>query len=391
MPVEDRLCDVPRAPHLLILVSNGEFLLSHRREIAVHARGAGFKVTVACPIDGARETIEALGIRHLPIPMRRKGSTLWSELRTIASIRTILLAERPDVVHLITAKPIIYGGLWTRLFGIPAVTAVPGLGYLFANRGLRVGLLRELVVQGYRFAVGGLRSHLVFQNADDLAIFRERAILKHDRFTMIAGSGVDLEAIRPTPLPDGPVVVVLPARLLRDKGVIEFVEAARILKARGIDAVFRLLGDPDVGNPTSISMADLAEWQDAGLIEWHPHTSDIGSALARAHIVALPSYREGFPKTLIDAAAAGRPSVTSNVPGCRDAIVEGETGILIKARDARSLADGLEPLIANRDTQIRMGQAARAHAEHNFDVRDVCARHLEIYSNLVGVGKYAPC
>jgi glycosyltransferase involved in cell wall biosynthesis len=197
---------------------------------------------------------------------------------------------------------------------------------------------------------------------------------------LIAGSGTALGQITPKPLPNGPTVVVLPARLLGDKGVFEFVEAARSLQAKGVDAIFRLVGDPDLKNPTSVTPSQLQAWVGEGIVEWVPYTPDIGGQLAAAHIVALPSYREGFPKTLIDAAAAGRASVATDVPGCRHAIVDGVTGLLCKARDPQSLADTLQRLIEDRSLQKKMGAAARRHAEAHFGLDKVTSAHLELYA-----------
>jgi glycosyltransferase involved in cell wall biosynthesis len=168
--------------------------------------------------------------------------------------------------------------------------------------------------------------------------------------------------------------------MIRDKGVVEFVDAARILHAEGVPAEFRLLGDPDEGNPTTLTEQDLRALNSEGLVQWHPHRADIGAALAQAHIIALPSYREGFPKTLIDAAAAGRASVASDVPGCRHAIIDGVTGILVPARDPGALADALRRLILDRGLQERMGIAARRHAEQCFDVQEVTSQHVALYA-----------
>lgn len=370
-------------PRLMFLVSDAAFFLSHRLPIAHEALKAGYEVAIACPPSGPAAQFGDMGFQYLTIRMRRKGSTPLSELQSVISIFWVIRKFNPDLIHQITAKPVIYGGVISRIVGIPTVSAISGLGYIFVSEAKHVKLLRKLIVVGYRAAVNNSRNHVIFQNEDDLNVFRNFGILNCVNHTMIPGSGVDLEKITPAPLPPGKTVLVLPARLLRDKGVVEFVEAARILKIRGVQAVFRLLGDPDEGNPTSISREQLNRWNSEGIIEWHPFTDDIGSALAQSHIVVLPSYREGFPKTIIDAAAAGRVSAVSNVPGCRDAIVPGKTGVLYNARDAENTADVLESLIKSRELQKMMGKAARRHAEKKFDVRDVCARHLEIYSSLI--------
>jgi len=369
-------------PRLLFLISNGPFFLSHRLPIAQAAKEAGFEVTVACPQDDSTKAIRAHGFDHVPFTMRRRGATPFSELTTLVGIARAILKVRPNVIHFVTSKPIIYGGLVARLLGIAAVSSISGLGYVFIGKGFKLAAMRALVILGYRFALSRRRSIAIFQNHSDLGLFQHLGILKRGSFRLIPGSGVDLDAIRPAPLPDGPTVVALPARLLRDKGVEEFVEAARILRSEGVACVFRLIGDPDPGNPTSVSAEELFAWQTEGVVEYRPYTRDIGGELAQCHIVALPSYREGFPKTLIDAAAAGRACATSDVPGCRDAIIPGETGILFPARDGKAMAEAIRPLIFSRQRQASMGLAARAHAEAHFAIVEVVRQNLAIYCEL---------
>lgn len=370
-------------PRLLILISNGHFFLSHRLPIARAAQEAGFDVAIACPDDASHEVILAHGFDHIPFTMRRRGATIFSELATLIGMARAIHNVRPDVIHLVTSKPIIYGGLLARLLGIPAVSSISGLGYVFIGKGVKLAAMRTLVILGYRLSLSRSHSIAIFQNNSDLSLFQKLGILKRGRFRLVPGSGVDLNAIRPTPLPNGPTVVVLPARLLRDKGVLEFVEAARILRGEGVDCIFRLVGDPDPGNPTSITDDELAAWQAEGVVEHRPYTRDIGGELAQCHIVALPSYREGFPKTLIDAAAASRACATSDVPGCRDAIVPGETGILFPPRDSKAMAEAIRPLIASRQWQAKMGHSARAHAEAHFAIADVVRQNLAIYRELL--------
>jgi glycosyltransferase involved in cell wall biosynthesis len=317
--------------------------------------------------------------------MRRRGSTIFSEIATLIGMARAIRAFRPDIIHLVTSKPIIYGGVLARMLGIPAVSSISGLGHVFIGKGLKLALMRVLVVVGYRLSLSRRRSIAIFQNNSDLGLFRKLGIVREGGFCLIPGSGVDLSAIRPAPLPAGPTVVALPARLLRDKGVVEFVEASRILRSEGADCAFRLIGDLDPGNPTSVTPQELARWEAEGVVEVYPYTRDVGAALACCHIVALPSYREGFPKTLIDAAAAGRACATTDVPGCRDAVIDGQTGVLFPARDSKAMAEALRPLIASRRRQAAMGAAARAHAEAHFAIGDVVNRNLAIYRQLMAM------
>lgn len=374
------------APRLLFVSSDLSVFVSHRLNLAEAAIAAGYRVAVASPPAPPTpvQAVTAAGAEHLSIHLWRGSRNPLRELRSLGSITRAIRRFRPDLVHLVSPKPILYGGFIARLMQIPVIAAITGLGHAFVTETRGGQLLRSAVTLGYRLAVNGTQAHLIFQNRDDLALFRASGALRHDRFVLIPGSGTDLDAIVPAPLPAGPIVVLFPARLIRDKGVGEFVAAARILRAGGTDARFRLLGDPDLSNPTSISPTELAGWVAEGIVEWQPHTASIGAALAECHIVALPSYREGFPKTLIDAAAAGRAAVASDVAGCRDAIVEGETGLLCEPRSAASLAATLAPLIADRGRQTTMGQAARRHAEAHFGRAPVTAAHLALYGAALG-------
>lgn len=371
-----------RQRRLLYIVSDDQFFRSHRLPLALAAVREGYHVTVASPPPIDRPVYLASGIQHCPIRLNRDGRTLLHEARAVIDIARVIRRYRPDLVHLVTARPILYGGIVCRLFGIQTVSAITGLGYVFTHEDHRTRRLRRLVVTGYKYAVGSKTSHIIFQNEDDLALFRANTILGKASWSIVRGSGVDLQHITPHPLPEGRTVLVLPARMLRDKGVCEFVAAARILRARGIEATFRLVGDPDAANPTTLREADLMAWVKEGIVEWQPHTHNIATVLADSHIVVLPSYREGFPKTLIDAAAAGRACATTDVPGCRDAIVAGVTGVLFKPRDAANMASVLEPIILDRSRQADMGKAARRHAEAVFDVRDTCRAHLQLYDAL---------
>jgi glycosyltransferase involved in cell wall biosynthesis len=371
-------------PKILFVAPTAGFFLSHRLPLATGAADAGFEVVVCCPRDADVEAIEEHGLAYREIPMARGVGGWRQELATLLGIGRVLRQERPAAVHLITAKAALHGGLAARWLGIPSVAAVTGLGHIFVRDDWRARLLRRLLLTGYRLGLGHRRNHFIFQNPHDYELFRGQGLLDRAGATLIPGSGADLETLAPQPLQPGAPVVVMPCRMLRDKGVDEFVRAAEILLDKGIEARFVLVGDPDPGNPTSLTEEELQAIHARGAVEWRPFTRDIGQVLAEAHIVALPSfYREGLPKTLIDAAAAGRAMVTTDMPGCRDAVIEGETGLLCPPRDAEALADRLERLIRNPASIGKMGEAARRFAELNFDVRQVTAEHLKIYRSAV--------
>ncbi len=368
---------------LLMVAPTAKFFRSHRLPIALAAKDAGYRVAVACPTDSDSELLALDGLEHLPLAINRSGLGMWAQWQSLRGLFGVFRRERPDVVHLITAKPVLLGGIAARLLGIPTVAAVTGLGYLFVRSDRTARTIRKLLLTAYRFALNRPDTVFIFQNDNDREIFASSGLLQNASVVMIPGSGVDLERITPQPLPPPPAIVLLPCRMLRDKGVVEFVEAARLLRERGYDATFRLLGDPDAANPASLTQSELEAFAEDGYVQWSPFEADIASALAQSTIVCLPSYREGFPKTLIDAAAAGRAMVATDVPGCRDAIVPGLTGILCEARSAASLAAAVESLLSQPSLVEAMGKAARKDAEARFDIRQVVARHLEIYSSLI--------
>lgn len=371
---------------ILYFVGDASFFVSHRLNLIKGATEAGYRVMVACPHnDVAVATMLEMGAAHIDWKVHRSGTSLIGETLSLLRAFLIVLRTRPNLIHGITVKAILHSGICAKLLKIPFVGAISGLGYIFTGDAVgRKRILRRIITAAMKFALNRDEVSLIFQNNDDPKIIGIAGLRKVSSYH-IGGSGVDLQKIKYAPHPTGSQTRVgLPARLLRDKGVYEFVDAARELKLRGRDATFFLIGDPDQGNPTSVTVSEINDWVDKGVVEWIPFTREIGEVLKTLHIVALPSsYREGFPKTLIDAAAAGRAAVTTNVPGCRDAIVDGLTGYLCPPKDARALADALDRLINNRELCIQMGKAARLHAEKHFDVDEVTKRHMEIYHRLV--------
>ena len=366
---------------ILFFVGDAPFFVSHRLNLVEGAITQGYDAVVACPASPAVDTIRASGAHWIEWKIDRGGMSLTNEIRTIASAFGIARTIAPTVIHAIALKCILYAGFASKILGIPIVGAVSGLGYVYTGTASRSkSMLRRLINRLMNIGLNRRDASFIFQNRDDARMV-EFAKLDKAAVYMIGGSGVDLDAIamQPHPAAGATAVVGLPARLLRDKGVYEFVDAAKRLRERGRDARFLLIGDPDPTNPTSVAQEEIETWVADGAIEWQPYRHDISAALAALHVVALPSYREGFPKTIIDASAAGRVSVTTDVPGCRDAIVNGVTGLLCPAKDGAGLADAIDTLILDRDRCVAMGKAARQYAEAHFDVREVTALHLEIY------------
>jgi glycosyltransferase involved in cell wall biosynthesis len=369
---------------LLFVVNTDWFFVSHRLPIALEALKQGYEVHVATPITDQLEAMRSHGLLVHPILMGRRSMSPASEIRTFLQLLELFREVRPHVVHLVTPKPVLYGGIAARLAGVPAVVAaVSGLGFVFIAKGARAAVVRFLVRGMYRLALGARNLKVVVQNGDDRASVARAASLKSERMRTIPGSGVDLSAYAPAPPPPGVPVVVMAARLLRDKGVREFVAAARVLKARGARVRFQLLGDADAGNPTTIGVDELSAWRTTGDVELMGHRTDIAGVFARAHVVALPSYREGLPKVLIEAAACGRAVVTTDVPGCRDAIEPNVTGLLVPPRDAVALAGAIERLVLDAELRERMGRAGRQLAERKFGIERVVSAHLEVYRELM--------
>jgi glycosyltransferase involved in cell wall biosynthesis len=293
----------------------------------------------------------------------------------------IIRKVRPDIVHLVTIKPVLIGGAVARMLRVPkVVAAISGLGFIFIAKGKAAALRRALIGRLYRFALRRRNVRVIFQNQDDRKLISDIARIRPEQVRMIRGSGVDLQKFRPEPVPEGRFCAVLAARLLIDKGVREFVEAARILRARGGDGRFVLAGDLDPHNPACVSVQEAEEWRREGVVELVGHVADVRPLFAQAHAVVLPSYREGMPLVLLEAAACGRAVVTTDVPGCRDAIEPGETGLLVPVRDAAALAEAMGRLAGDWALCGSMGAKGRALAERAFSIEEVAARHLAIYA-----------
>lgn len=382
---------IPPRGRLLIVVNTPEFFLSHRRAVATAARAAGWDVHVATGPGAAAARIRAAGFAHHRVPIDRGGLSPVRDLRCLFSLWRLMRRLKPGIVHAVTIKPVIWGGLAARLAQVPAqVSAISGLGWVFLAEGRRADLLRRVVALLYRAALGGPRQCIVFQNQSDRNFLAGLGIPLDGRAEIIAGSGVDLDRFSPSPEPTGMPVVLMPARLLVDKGVREFVAAAEMLASEGVAADFVAVGPTDAANPAAVPEHELERWRRSGPVVFRGNVINMPLALANSHVVVLPSYREGMPKSLLEAAAAGRAVVTTDTPGCRDAIVAGETGLLVPVGDAAALAGAIRLLLGDPARRAMMGAAGRRHAERAFDVRDVASAHLAIYEALSPGNPLAP-
>lgn len=369
---------------LLFVVNVDWFFLSHRLPIALEAKRQGYRVHIATGLTGRQQELLDNGLEVHPLAMDRSSAGIGNAWHTLIQLCRIFRTVKPEVVHLVTIKPVLLGGIAARLARVPAVVAaISGLGFVFMAHGVRAMARRWLVSLMYKLALGHRNLNVIFQNTDDRRSLAMAVHLPDESVSMIRGSGVDLSQYVPQPLPGGLPVVMLAARLLKDKGIREFVDAARVLQQRGTKARFVLVGTVDPHNPTSLTQAELDACVAEGVVEAWGHRSDMPVVLAAATIVVLPSYREGLPKVLIEAAASGRAVVTTDVPGCRDAIEADVTGLLVPARNVMAVADAVASLLEAPDRCEAMGKAGRELAERAFDVRQVVATHLRIYDTLV--------
>ncbi|MCG3722790.1 glycosyltransferase family 1 protein [Vibrio cincinnatiensis] len=369
---------------ILFVVNAPEFFLSHRLPLAIAAQKAGYDVHVATAEGLEVQSIQSLGLSHHVVPFARSGQNPLNELKTLISLIKLFKTIKPSLVHLITIKPVLYGGIAARLTGVEAVvSAVSGLGTVFLAGSAIARLRRWLVILMYRFAFNQKRLSVIFQNPDDRDILLSLKTLKPHQIRMIRGSGVDLLDYPFLPEPEGTPVVVMAARLLKDKGVIEFIEAAKILNERNIAVEMKLIGAPDQGNPTSVSQTELDQWAASGFVQLLGYQKNIGKHYSEANIICLPSYREGLPKSLVEAAACGRPVVTTDVPGCRDAIIPEKTGLLVPVKNAIALADAIETLVQDTGLRKTMGEAGRVLAEEVFAIEKIVEQHMVIYRELL--------
>jgi glycosyltransferase involved in cell wall biosynthesis len=351
--------------HILITVNAAWNVLNFRRPIVAAMIADGHRVTVLAPHDDSVATLEGLGCKVLPLEMSVKGLNPLQEVKLIARKRKVFRAERPDTIFSYTIKNNIFGALAARPLGIPFIPNVTGLGTAF----LSGGFLQRIAEGLYRHAFRNL-GVIFFQNEDDRDLFLERRLVTAQQARLLPGSGIDLTQFAATDYPpesDAPVFLMI-ARLLRDKGVIEYVEAARKVKAEHPRARFQLLGAVDAANRTAIDAATVKSWQEEGVIEYLGTADDVRPHIAAAYCVVLPSYREGAPRTLIEAAAMARPLIATDVPGCRSVVDDGVTGYLCKVRDADDLAWRVDTFLALPPPErAQMGLAGRAKVAKSFD------------------------
>lgn len=378
-----------KLPKKVLMFANTEwYLFNFRLPLAKHLREQGVDVIMVSPFGPYGKKIETEGFRWIGVPMSRRSLNPITEIGLLWRLLKIYQVEKPDIAHHFTIKCVVYGGIVAsaaRIHGV--VSAVTGLGYVFIGNDFKARILRPLVRQMLRYVMDGANRRLILQNPDDRQIFITAGLIKSDHVRLIAGSGVDTQRFQPrskrVQLERPCAKVVFAARLLWDKGVAEFVAAAQRLNAQGINAEFVIAGDPDPGNPASIPEETLSKWRELPFISMLGHVTDMAVFLESADVMVLPSYREGLPRSLIEAAAAGLPIVTTDVPGCRETVENGVNGFLTPVRDSSALAEAMLKILEDPELAKKMGVTGRAKALSEFDERLVFSKTLDVYRELV--------
>ncbi len=367
-------------PKILLIANTDWYLYRFRLSLARHLQAHEMDVVLVSPSGQYVSSIQAEGFRWLNWEIGRQSVNPLGEIAATLNLVRLLRQEKPDLVHLHTIKPVLYGSLAARLTHTSGVIrSVTGRGYVFLGTDLRARWLRPLVKGLYRFA---LRSGTtLFENETDRQYFIDEKLAAPEQALLIEGVGVDTDFYQPLPEPDGPPVVLMASRMLWDKGVDTLIEAARFLKTeRGTRVI--LVGEPDPGNPASIEVQTLRRWAEEGLIDWWGWQTDMRAVFAACHIVTLPSLGEGLPTVLLEAAACGRSIVTTDVSGCREVVRDGINGLLVPPRNPSALAKALMKLIDDPALRGKMGANGRKLAVERFDVKHISEQTLEIYRNI---------
>ena len=372
---------------ILYVVTEDWYFLSHRLPLALRAIEDGYEVVIATRISKYRDFFEQKGMRVVNLRyMRRSSLNPLLELVALFELCWIFLKERPDLVHLVALKPVIYGSLASRIIGVRCkVYALGGLGFIFSSKNRIAKILRPVLVWLFGFIFNEKGSILILQNLDDYSLMEGLARVKARNLRLIPSAGVDMDQYLPSEIPEGTPIVMLASRLLWDKGVGEFVSAAKILHEQGVSCRFVLVGAPDPENPHSVPMEQIEEWKKSGVIEWWGRCDDMSAVLSQASVVCLPSYYgEGIPKVLVEAMACARPIITTKMPGCRELVRSDKNGFLVNPRDPAALANALALILSNKSLCQKMGWEGRKIAVSEYSLLQVVGDTFRLYEYLLG-------
>jgi len=368
-------------PKLLFLVTDDRYFISHRLPMARAAKSAGFEVHVGTRVKSFGAAIRSEGYIVHDLPWEKLKRTPFDIIKDIWAIRLLYQSLKPDLVHHIALVPVMFGQIAATGLGIATVNTIAGLGSGFIGRGFKGKLLKSGLVIALRTLLSRRSSITVVQNADDRAALQSIGV-PSESIRLVAGSGVDTDLLTPLPEPEGPITIGIAARMLDDKGIRPLVKAQALLREKGLDTRLLLAGDYDPTNRSAIKIEELQVFARQPGVEWLGHVEDIASLWARCHIAALPSRREGLPKALLEAASLGRPLVATDVPGCRDVAVDGETGLLVPVDDAEALARAIETLVRDPALRAQMGQAGRRRVEKLFSSTAIGTEIAAIYRDM---------
>jgi glycosyltransferase involved in cell wall biosynthesis len=369
------------------------FFYSHFLDRAIAAKAAGFDVVVVTGLTRSDDPLAQYGIKLIGIPFERRSLNPIGLIRNLLDIIQVLKQEKPDIIHQIALKPILIGSIACRALGVKRViSAVVGLGFAFSSDKATARIIRRVLSVMFRVVLDKQHAKTVFENTDDRDYFVAQGWVREESAVLIRGAGVDVERFKPPRVDkaaacikrDSPPIVMLLSRMLWDKGIGEFVEAARLLRQQHGDgyAQFVLVGDPDDDNRGAISREQLLRWQDEGVVQWWGFKPDVENVLSQATLSCLPSYREGLPKSLLESLAMGLPCIATDVPGCREAVIDGVNGLLVPVRDAAPLAQAIERLLSDPDLCLQFGQASRQMALSEFSSDLVNQQTLALYAQV---------
>ena len=365
---------------IIFLVTEDWYFVSHRLQLGIAARKAGYEVVVITRCRDHAEAIRSAGLRILPLEMDRRGLSPLGLIREILQVVRIYLSERPDIVHHVALRPVLVGGIAARLVGVKTVvSALAGMGFLFTDN-----RHDSLITKGLKFILPWLvgPGRAIVQNSEDATLLTKCGV-PQEKIRLVPGSGVNTEEYQPQSKESAPPVVMMASRLLLDKGVLEFVEAARLVNRSQKLARFVLVGEPDHNNPASVYELQIQQWVEDSAVEAWGRQEKMSEILPHATIFCLPSYREGMPKALLEAMACGLPCITTNAPGCRDAVWHEDNGLLVAIKDAEALAEAIKRLLQNPDERLRMGARGRERAETEFNQEFIIQQMLDVYSEMI--------